>query len=129
MQKHEPYSVGLQTFLSYVRACDELYRIAKDDEQRDNEETQDILHTLEMDKRTYNEVAHLGKKLAEVRRRRRNAKVTQEALLPIVEWYEANKPLFNKLGQVLGDMHKAEKRQEVRVYTARTDVLEDAIND
>lgn len=73
-----PQSTGLSDFLTYLRASDELYRIAVDDEQRANDETQDILHSLELDKHSYNEVAHLGKKLIEVRQRRRDAKEVQE---------------------------------------------------
>lgn len=101
-----------------------MHRIATDDEQRSNDETQDILHTIELDKHTYYEYARLSKKLKEIRDYRREAKNTQEALLPLVGWVEQNKPVIKSLERVLGDMRKAEKKQENRMYAPRTDVLE-----
>lgn len=121
----EPHSYGLQNFLSLLRADDELFRIAQDDEQRANEETQDILHSLELDKHTYHEKAKLAIKLEDVRQRRRTAKETQETLSPIVEWALQNRPIIKGLEKVLGEMRKAESRQEHRMYSPRTDVLEE----
>lgn len=121
----EPYSTGLTDFLAYLRACDELCRIAQDDEQRANDETQDILHSIELDKHSYNELAHLAKKMVTVRQKRREAKDTQETLIPIVEWTEKNMPVIKVLERILGDMRKAEKRQGSRLYAQRTDVLKE----
>ena len=117
-------STGLTDFLTYLRASDERYRMAQEDERQANDETQDILHSLELDKHTYNEQAKLARKLVEVRQRRRVAKETQEATAPIVTWSEANKLVIKALERVLGDVRKAEKRQEHRMYAPRTGVLE-----
>lgn len=119
----EPYSAGLSEFLAYIRSCAEQASMAAEDEKQADAETQDILHTLELDRHSYSEVAHLGKKLIAVRQRRRKAKETQEALLPIVGWAEANRPAVKALERVLGEMRKAEKRQETRIYAQRTHVL------
>lgn len=119
----DAHSAGLTDFLTYLRASDERYRMAQEDERQANDETQDILHSLELDKHTYNEQAKLARKLVDVRQRRRIAKETQEATAPIVVWSEANKPVIKALERVLGDVRKAEKRQEHRMYAPRTGVL------
>jgi hypothetical protein len=118
------HSAGLSDFLTFLRESDERYRMAQEDEQQANDETQDILHSLELDKHTYNEQAKLARKLVDVRQRRRVAKETQEATAPIVAWSEANKQVIKALERVLGEVRKAEKRQEHRMYAPRTDVLE-----
>lgn len=118
------HSAGLSDFLIYLRESDERYHMAREDEQQANDETQDILHSLELDKHTYNEQAKLARKLVEVRKRRRIAKETQEVTAPIVTWSEANKQVIKALERVLGDARKAEKRKEHRMYAPRTGVLE-----
>lgn len=56
-------SIGLDEFLKYIRNIEQLNRMAIADEQQANDETQDILHSLELEEHDYHSTAHLAKKL------------------------------------------------------------------
>lgn len=124
--KEKQFSAGLEEFLTFVRSTEELYRIANDDELRADQETQDILHSMELEDHTFNEIGKLGKKLITVRQRRRVAKDTEMMAGPVVTWAEKNRATLKELERLLGEVRKQEKKNEVRIYSPRTTVLEDS---
>lgn len=124
--KEMQFSAGLEEFLTFVRSTEELYRIATEDELRADQETQDILHSMELEDHTFNEIGKLGKKLIEVRQRRRVAKDTEMMEGPVVTWAEKNRATLKELERLLGEVRKQEKKNEVRIYSPRTTVLEDS---
>lgn len=93
----KPMSDVLCEFLTYLRLAEDNLRMAEDEMDRTGHETQDILHRLELNDDKHHTVAALGKKLREVRRRRRVAKETVELLTPVVEWADENKKLLTGL--------------------------------
>lgn len=116
-------------FLVFLRMNEDELRMSADEMDRTNAETQDILHRLELHDDKYHEVALLGKKMREVRRRRRIAKDTVELLTPLVEWADENKKFLSGLQKVLGELRKIERRQQNRAYAPRTDILEEEKED
>lgn len=113
-------SAELETFLSLLREVPPTYHAAQAAEQEENDVTQDILHALELEDQIYHQCAYLARDLGRSRQRRRQAKDTRLRLEPIVAWLEANQPAVKSLERLLGDVRKAEKRLENRVYIPRT---------
>ena len=93
----------------------DILAVAETINQCDNE-TQDILHELEIVPHTHNERGHISKRLVEVRKARRVAKDAYELLLPLMEWINQNQTAINRLKATLGDMRKQDKRHTNRVY-------------
>ena len=54
-------SQGLDSFLSYLREAEQRYHMAETVEQEANDETQDILHIIELQDHDYHEFARLSK--------------------------------------------------------------------
>lgn len=117
------YSIGISSFLEYIRECNQNYRIAITEEQEANDATQDILHSIELEKNDYHSYAHLAIRLKEVRANRRDAKDIQIQLEPIVEWAEQNQNTIKSIERLLGDVRKAERKTENRIYTPRTEEI------
>ncbi len=112
-------STELENFLSSLRQAERDCRMAQTEEQAQNDATQDILHALELQKQSYHQLAGLARELAQVRQKRRVAKDTVSRTEPVVAWLEANRPVVKSLERLLGDLRKAEKRLENRVYIPR----------
>lgn len=85
------------------------------------DKTQDILHELELVQHTHNERGRLAKELAEVRRKRRDAKDTIEVLDPLIQWVGNHKKEMDALTKVLGEMRRADNRRENRLYYKRAE--------
>lgn len=113
-------SDGVDSFLKYLRETEQMYKMACDNEQEANNETQDILHSIELEEHTYNEMARLARKLREIRQRRRIAKDLITQASPVCEWAENNRQIVKGLEQLLGAVRKEEKRADGRTYTPRT---------
>ncbi len=73
-------------------------------------------------------MARLAKEIRRVRQARRKAKDFVHAAEPLVEWVEKNKPVIKEPERVLGDVRKAEKSLENRIYFPRTGNNGDDIN-
>lgn len=112
-------SAGIEAFLDYIRETEQLYRISVANEEDANDETQDILHSLELEEHDYHDTARLGKRLKEVRQARRAAKDIMAQARPVVEWVETNRKTISALEQLLGAVRKAEKNTENRIYTPK----------
>lgn len=110
----------IDVFLTFLRSCEQQYHMAETEEQETNGETQDILHSLELEPHDYRQFAALGKELREIRQRRRAAKDAISVLSPVLRWAEENRTVIKGLEQLLGEIRKAEKYTENRIYTPRT---------
>lgn len=118
-------SAQLESFLRWLRESEAQLRMAQQDEQDCNAQTQDILHRLELSEDGYHETARLGKLLRRVRQRRRTAKDAVEIASLPAGWAQKNKDVTGSLERLLGAMRKAEERQKIREYTPRTDIWEE----
>lgn len=113
-------------FLSYLRESVERLHIAEADEKEVDAQTQDIVHQLELHDDDYHETARIGELLRQVRRKRRIAKNARETLTPVANWVGDHTEVMGSLERTLGELRKIEKRQCIRVYVPRTDILESA---
>ena len=112
-------------FLSYMEEQCQMYDIARDMLKECDEATQDILHKMEIDPVKYKERARLATKLQSIRRQRRTAKDMTETTKIISIWVKDNKSIIGSLQRLLGDVRKAEKKQQNRPYIPRTNVIEE----
>lgn len=110
----------LDAFLTFLRNCEQDYRIALQSEQEANGETQDILHMLEFEEKDHHSMARISKDLKAIRQNRRKAKDKMNVLSPIIDWIDENKENIKTLERLLGAVRKVEKDTENRFYTPRT---------
>ena len=112
-------SKSIEAFLDFLREANQQFNIAVMVEQEANDQTQDILHRLELQEHTYHEYANLSKELKGIRQERRDAKDKITCIGAIVTWLEDNKAVVKSLEQLLGAVRKAERSTEQRIYTPR----------
>lgn len=117
-------SDGLENFLNYIRDCQQEYNMASTEEMETNCQTQDILHSLELDEHDDASLIQLSKALVIVRNSRREYKDRIRILQPIVDWASANKKTLEELRRVLGNVRKEEKRISSQTYIKRTNILD-----
>lgn len=110
--------------MNFLRESEQLLHITEANEQEANAQTQDILHSLELEDVGYHGMANAAKLLKVVRQTRRAAKDLNAKVTPIVEWIEENRAVVKSLERLLGAVRKAEKNCDARLYTAKTDVLQ-----
>lgn len=116
-------SKDLERFLDFLKSAESQLDQATAGQQEAEAETQDILHSLELEKHSYHEMAALSRKLAEVRQARRQNKDIVSQLTPVVEWTRENNAAVRSLQRLLGDLRKVERSAQNRFYTPRTDIL------
>lgn len=115
-------SKGIEDFLKFLREAEEKFNIAQEEEIELNNQTQDILHFLELEKHPYHEYAKLAKKLKTVREERRKAKDYIQETGPIITWLENNRQTIKNLEQLLGTVRKAEKSTANRIYIPKSSI-------
>lgn len=115
-------SKGIEDFLKFLREAEEKFNIAQEEEIELNNQTQDILHFLELEKHPYHECAKLAKKLKTVREERRKAKDYIQETGPIMTWLENNRQAIKNLEQLLGTVRKAEKSTANRIYIPKSSI-------
>lgn len=113
-------SKPLEDFLNYLRECEQQYHMAEADEQEANGVTVDIQHQLELEENGDKRLLELAKELTEARRLRRKAKDSMNQLGPVLAWVDKNRGNIKSLEQLLGEVRKAERDAENRIYTPRT---------
>ena len=114
------WSAPLEAFLACLREAEQRCHMAEADEQEESGVTQDILHNLELVEHTGEELLALGTELAESRRRRRRAKDTLQAAGPLVLYAEGHRRELKDLEKLLGEVRRAERATEGRIYTPRS---------
>ena len=117
-------SGGICAFLEFLREAESLYRQAEAAEQEAFNETQDLLHTLELGDCGDSELLDIAKNFKEVRQQRRSAKDAMDMLLAVKDWSEANRSVVKSLEQLLGKVRKAEKNTENRIYTFKSEKMQ-----
>lgn len=118
-------SKDLERFLDSLKSAESQLDQAMAGQQEAEAETQDILHSLELEKHSYHEMAALSRKLAEVRQTRRQHKDIVAQLTPVVEWTRENDSAVRSLQRLLGDVRKTERNTQNQFYTPRTNILKE----
>lgn len=122
-------SETIEDFLIFLRGALQDLEIARDDLDQADQETQDILHRLELGDDDYYTRGALTKKLVEVRQKRRDAKYIIAVYEPIEKELQNNKAIKNGLEKILGLVRKAEEKNnpENLYYNNRTTVVHDVL--
>lgn len=123
------YSEPIEGFLNFLRDAQEIYNISALSEKEADDETQDILHRLELDENNYHDCVKLSLALAKVRQKRRTAKDTRLQLQPVIDWTGQNTKIVKSLEQLLGVVRKTEKNFDCRFYRSKTDIVEKTLED
>ena len=118
-------SKDLERFLDFLKSAESQLDQVMAGQQEAEAETQDILHSLELEKHSYHEMAALSRKLAEIRQTRRQHKDTAAQLTPVAEWAKENDAAVRSLQRLLGDVLKTERSTQNQFYTPRTNVLKE----
>ena len=109
----------IEAYLNFLRDMEQKFNMAAADEQEANDETQDILHSLELQDHDYHEFARLSKELKVVRQKRRAAKDAMNEMAPVLSWIDDSRQVIKGMERLLGDVRKAEKATENRFYTPK----------
>lgn len=117
-------SKGLDTFLTFLREAEQQLRMATATEMEAYAQTNDILHSVELEDHDEEGYLTLGVMLKAVRQNRREAKDLSAVLTPVVEWVDANRATVKALEKLLGEVRKAQRAAESRIYTPRTNILD-----
>lgn len=112
-------SQQIDGFLTFLRDCEQRFHMAEADELEANAITNDIHHSLELEEHSHDELMALALELAGTRRKRRTAKDVMAETAPVLAWMEDNRPVIKTLEKLLGEVRKAERAAENRVYTPR----------
>lgn len=122
----EKYSTSIEDFLAFLRDSATQRHIAEADSKQADDETQDILHRLELCDDSYYDTARLAKELRTVRRNRRVAKDKYDTSALVDNWAQENAGVIKSLERLLGAIRKVEDSQANRIYWNRTDVVQHA---
>ena len=125
MEPRTQISLGIESFLDYLRETERELHIAEQTEQAANDATQDILHRLELCELEDVDAERLAYKLQEGRRQRREAKDRIDQTAPVAAWLEERRIVVKELERLLGEVRKQERRANDRIYTPKTKVLEE----
>lgn len=113
----------LKSFLDFLRNVESRYQADCERENDLNQETQDLLHLMELSE---NMNACKGykayKTLSNVRRERRQCKNEIELLEAVYKFIEDNRLFIRQLEQVLGKTRNTKQTIDNRSYMMRTDV-------
>lgn len=111
-------SEQITNFLNFVSAAQSHYKFCDEEMRKQEQLTQDYLHSLELDDLKCNERSKIATKLATNRKDRRYYKDRVEELEFIVKFFEdpQNKKMLDKIKQVLGETRKAENYHKDRTY-------------
>lgn len=119
----------ISNFLKFIRESKTNYQIASEQENHTNNETQDILHRMELKSDSYHDMAKMAKRLKQVRQKRREAKNIKEVTEPILKWANEYEKVIRTLEIILGDVRKIEERIKNRCYIEKTDVLKEVFEE
>ena len=118
------FSIHIESFLKFCRSCTEANRLAAVAEIDMDNQTQDILHNIEINDNFPDDYILQGIALKNIRNDRREAKDIQKITHPVVQWVQNNQKTINELEKLLGAVRKAEKSTQGRMYSNRTKILD-----
>lgn len=119
------FSIQIEGFLKFCRSCTEANRRAAVAEIDMDNQTQDILHNIEINDNFPDDYILQGLALKNIRKERREAKDIQKITHPVVQWVQQNQKTINELEKLLGAVRKAEKSMQGRMYSNRTKILDE----
>ncbi len=125
MENEKYISTGIDNFLTFLREIEQNHSIFLSVEQDANDETQDILHIIELRETGQAEIIELYDKLKEVRCKRRKAKDYILQTVPVINWTEENKTVIKGLEKLLGEVRKNERYTQNRIFTAKTRIAQE----
>lgn len=125
MENEKYISSGIDSFLTFLRKVEQTYSIFLSVEQDANNETQDILHIIELREAGQAEIIELYDKLKEVRCKRRKAKDYVLQATSVINWTEENKTVIKGLEKLLGEVRKNERYTQNRIFTAKTGIAQE----
>ena len=113
-------SENISQFLNFIEQAKTDYQASIDGVKTEEKRQEDLLHEIEFCT-SANERSRLATKLHKCREARRKYKDVQEETSWVVSFVTdpANKKTFDKMKQLLGNVRKAEKYHENRVYVPR----------
>ena len=109
----------IESFLNFVKECEEICVTSKANIENEDKLTQDLLHKLELEDNTVLEEADIAKQLKDCRKRRREYKDEREIATCLEEWSSENQKCIEKLKQTLGKMRKTEEYHQNRIYNPK----------
>ena len=114
-------SEQITNFLNFITAAQSHCKFCDEEMHKQEQLTQDYLHSLELDNLKCSERSKIATKLATNRKDRRYYKDRVEELEPIVQWASdsTNAKAINQLKQVLGACRKQENYHKDRTYTPK----------
>lgn len=123
-------SKQIEGFLNFYNKAKTEYSYAQAQLKKCQDYTQDILHSLELDKLSYSERCKLMTKLTACRKDRRYWKDQVEELEPFVQLFvvldvsykqeiERNNKVINLMREALGQTRKQENYHKNRKYTPK----------
>ena len=121
------YSETMQAFLLLVQRAKEGYPAEEENVVFYDNQTQDILHELELVPHSASQIMKLAKQLSATRQERRLSKNNLELLHPIVEWANKHKNAINDLKDALAEVAIKEEALLNREYRYRTTVVQDTL--
>lgn len=115
----------ISEFLNFLSSVESSYDFCFAEMKRQEQLTQDYLHSLELDDLRYDERNKVATKLAMNRKDRRYYKDRVEEYEPIIKFLndQRNKQVIKQLTQVLGEVRKQEQYHNKRFYIPK--VLKD----
>lgn len=108
----------ISEFLNFLSSVESSYNFCLAEMKKQEQLTQDYLHSLELDDLRYDERNKVATKLAMNRKDRRYYKDRVEEYEPIIKFLndQRNKQVIKQLTQVLGDVRKQEQYHNKRFY-------------
>lgn len=111
-----------ETILNTFVQIEKEFKNLKDEIESTNDETQDILHDIELSNFNAAEGYFMAKKIQDVRRRRRQAKDEMEKLNMIYTYISQNQNIRQKLLDISRKIKTREENQQHRIYAPRARV-------
>lgn len=109
----------LEEFLNFLRESERSYHIAEAEEQEAWAGVLDVYHDIELTEHTEAELLTLCLRQKDFLQRRRKAKDLLQSTAPLLAYIETHRKEIKDLEQLLGEIRKAERRTENRIYTPR----------
>ena len=111
----------ISNFVSFVEEAKKLYNLYSEKLTTQDKLTQDLLHSLELDKLTDNDKRKLATKLRTCRKDRRYYKDRIEELEPLIQVFKesSNRVFLNSLSGALNKVRNAERYHKNRTYVPK----------
>lgn len=108
----------ISEFLNFLSSVESSYNFCLAEMKKQEQLTQDYLHSLELDDLRYDERNKVATKLAMNRKDRRYYKDRVEEYEPIIKFLndQKNKQVIKQLTQVLGEVRRQEQYHNKRFY-------------